>query len=407
MAAARNYSSVARATTLTASVTNSATLFAVTDTTGFPATPFTMVVDPGRSTEEAVTVSATVGLNLTVLRGVDGTIAVPHDAGATIRHMATARDFREPGEHIGNTTGIHGVTSGLVALDDTQTIDNKTFLATGDHTPLKIKNSASQTTDVTQWQTTGGSVLASVKPTGRISTPGIDGTSSSTFTAGAAGTVPLIAKGAAAQTAHLLSARDAANIEMAYIGFDGTLTAKSTSVSGNLTVSAESDLHDLVVDHSTIATTDDVAVVPLTARVPAGQTAASFVVVDDTAVQKAGVRGSTGSYQLFHGADAANVVPFKIHTGTRNVVMTTGSSSIGATVDISAFGFTIAPHVQATVQQFEDSTLKRRVAVTFSSVSSSSVTFRVHQTVDQVMPDDTNYTIHYMLIQMLPSAANG
>src|SRR5690606_2005011 len=40
--------------------------------------------------------------------------AMSHGAGAEVRHMVTARDLREPQQHIEATTGVHGVAGSLV-----------------------------------------------------------------------------------------------------------------------------------------------------------------------------------------------------------------------------------------------------------------------------------------------------
>ena len=94
--ARRYYSSTAVATTLSASVNNSATSITVTALSGYPNQfPFTAIIDPDTASEEVVTVTAAAGLTLTVTRGVDGTSGVSHNAGAVFRHGVSARDFDE------------------------------------------------------------------------------------------------------------------------------------------------------------------------------------------------------------------------------------------------------------------------------------------------------------------------
>ena len=94
--ARRYYSSTAVATTLSASVNNSATSITVTALSGYPnQVPFTAIIDPDTASEEVVTVTAAAGLTLTVTRGVDGTSGVSHNAGAVFRHGVSARDFDE------------------------------------------------------------------------------------------------------------------------------------------------------------------------------------------------------------------------------------------------------------------------------------------------------------------------
>jgi hypothetical protein len=133
MPAARNYSSVAAVMQLTDAVSGSSTILNVDAVSGLPATPFTLVIDPGSVSEEIVTVTSISALNLTVTRGVDGTAAVSHGAGATVRHMATGRDFQEFQDHAAAATNVHGVglTASVVGTTTTQTLTNKTISGAG------------------------------------------------------------------------------------------------------------------------------------------------------------------------------------------------------------------------------------------------------------------------------------
>jgi len=124
-----NYSSVARATELSEAVTGSATLLKVSSVTGLPTVPFTVVVDVATESEEILTVTGVAGLNLTVMRGQDGTAAVPHQVGAVVRHMAVGRDFRQAQDHIDAASNVHGLAGGaaVVGTSSAQTITNKTI----------------------------------------------------------------------------------------------------------------------------------------------------------------------------------------------------------------------------------------------------------------------------------------
>lgn len=120
--AQRHYSSTAAAMQLQGSVNGSSVSLTVDAVVGLPTSyPFTVVIDPGTESEEIVTVTNVAGTTLTVIRGEDGTAGVPHSGGAAIRHMVTARDLREPQQHIEATSGVHGVEGPLSQLLPTGT----------------------------------------------------------------------------------------------------------------------------------------------------------------------------------------------------------------------------------------------------------------------------------------------
>jgi len=139
----RYYSSTAVATTLSASANNSTTSITVAALSGFPAqTPWTAILDADTASEEVVTVTNVSGTTLTVTRGVDGTSAVSHNAGAVFRHGVSARDFDETNSHVNdNSTDVHTqyVTKALVdAKGDLVT-------ATADNTPARLGVGANDT----------------------------------------------------------------------------------------------------------------------------------------------------------------------------------------------------------------------------------------------------------------------
>lgn len=128
MANSRYYSSTALQTSLTNSITNSTTVIQVGATTGFPGSlPYTLAIDYGAASEELVEVTGVAGLNLTVTRAIDSTSAQSHAAGATVKHVSSARDFTDSRTHEAAVSGVHGVAGTIVGTTDTQTLTNKTL----------------------------------------------------------------------------------------------------------------------------------------------------------------------------------------------------------------------------------------------------------------------------------------
>jgi hypothetical protein len=96
----RSYAGAAPACTLTNSITAGDTTALLTGTvTAWNNTatgPFFMVIDPGLATEEKVLVGSRTGSSLSSMtRGVDGTTAASHSAGATCYPVFTASDADE------------------------------------------------------------------------------------------------------------------------------------------------------------------------------------------------------------------------------------------------------------------------------------------------------------------------
>ena len=105
----RSYAGAAPACTLTNSITAGDTTALLTGTvTAWNSTatgPFFMVIDPGLVTEEKVLVGSRTGSSLSSMtRGVDGTTAASHAAGATCYPVVTATDANDATEFTSTMT---------------------------------------------------------------------------------------------------------------------------------------------------------------------------------------------------------------------------------------------------------------------------------------------------------------
>lgn len=105
----RYYSNTAVATTLENSggVTPTYTQLILGSTTGYPTQfPFTVRLDPDTPTEELVNVTSgggTAANPYVVQRGYDGTVARSHSQYAVVTHGFSAKDFKEPQDHMADS----------------------------------------------------------------------------------------------------------------------------------------------------------------------------------------------------------------------------------------------------------------------------------------------------------------
>jgi hypothetical protein len=394
MTANRNYSAVARLSTLTAPLSGSATSMTVDVVTGWPTVPATFVIDPGRAAEEIITITGIVGTTIAIQRGQDGTGGQPHDAGAQVRHMATARDFREAAEHIGNTSSVHGVSGFLVGTTDGQVLDNKTFQsATTDHTALTVQAGSGQSTaPLVLFLDASGNTKSSMSLNGVFTSNGFNATSTTTLATSDPSQPAVILKNAVGQSGDIFSHRDSAGVGVnmsinngGYVKTPGVMSSAQSTFAGSSTT-----------------------VSPILIQTPLSSSVPIIDVRNSLSSQVAGILGETGTYQLYHGGATSNLVPFKVHGGTVNVTMLNGATSQSGTIDLSSYGFTVAPLMTLTVRQDNVSTLQRRVGVNMEGApSSGSCTFRVVQTSNELMPSNTAYVVHWIAWQLLPSSAAG
>jgi hypothetical protein len=149
-ASRRSYAGASAACTLTGSINSSVTSMDLTGTVAlWPDTAsgsFHMVIDPGLSTEEKVLVGArSTGALTSVTRGVDGTTAAAHSAGATCYPVFTAIDADQANKIVSTLT-----TKGDVLATDGSALNR---LAVGEDRQKLSADSGS--TNGIKWQYEG------------------------------------------------------------------------------------------------------------------------------------------------------------------------------------------------------------------------------------------------------------
>jgi hypothetical protein len=101
--ARKSYAGAASATTLTNSISATATSFSVVNASGYPAgsDPFVVVIGRGTTSEEKMLITSVSGQSFTVTtRGYDDTSAQSHSVGETVEHCIDAITIDEANAHV-------------------------------------------------------------------------------------------------------------------------------------------------------------------------------------------------------------------------------------------------------------------------------------------------------------------
>ncbi len=244
----RKYSSRSQQTTLSGALTSSGTSATVVSGTSLlggatisAGQTFTVVIDPDTALEEIVDVSNySSGNTLTITRGIDGSTAVGHSAGAVVRHMIIGRDLTESNDHINETTTAHGITLANIVQTGT----------TGTVTSGMILDGTIVNADINASAAIADTKLGTISTAGKVSNSATTATSANTNSAivardssgnFSAGTITANLTGTAstATTATTASALSTArnfqltgDVEASAVSFDGTGNVSLTTVIG-------------------------------------------------------------------------------------------------------------------------------------------------------------------------------
>jgi hypothetical protein len=175
------HSGGAATTTLNADIGSGDTSLTLVSSTGWPdgsVAPFYLVIDTGTSAEEKILATARSGATLTGLtRGVDGTSAASHSAGAAIVHCFTALEADEANQAAKATLGTVTTKGDLLVASASQALAR---LGVGTDTYPLVANSGA-TNGINWAQLTGAGIANNTIDSTKITTTIRDG---STITGG-------------------------------------------------------------------------------------------------------------------------------------------------------------------------------------------------------------------------------
>lgn len=411
----RNYSAVAVQTTLSEPLNSTAVIARVGDVTGWPAPPFTLIIDKDQAAEEVVEVTD-VSLNvITIVRGVDGSPPLPHEAGAPVVHGVSARDFREPNIHGNSPSGVHGVTGALVGTSDPQTLDRKTFLSSDGTGPaLTIRQAPGQAGNMVEVRTSTGVLVGYIDAGATLVVPQVRTTTKASFTPATAAGTAVEVRAKAGQTADLVRVLDTADEVLFSVGPGGNVFAPNLTQD---TLNA-TDVVAQTVSTGTLAVTGNTSLanVGVTSLSSTGAVTTSGLNVTGSAnvgslstgsltSGAAGVAELTAASGTFSGS--------LTHQGTIPVPrMAAGTASLSLTSDFSGVVAITFPSGRFTVPPIVQVCLRNAVAGSGSlsaraiNVTSNGCDIYVY-TGNNAVTTATGVSVQWTAVQMTSGSAAG
>lgn len=413
----RNFATHAVQTTLTEAVSATDLTGKVAAVTGWPTPPFTVILDSDRTSEEVVEVTDISGLTLTWTRAVDGSPALPHEAGASAIHGVSARDFREPNTHVNATNAVHGVTGAVVGTTDAQVLDAKTFTSTsGSSAPLTVKQAVGQSGNLIEVLTSTNVLLGYMDANGKFLLPQLETTQSAVMSPTTASTTALTLKGKAGQSADIMRVQDSSGNILFSVGPTGnayapnltqdtlnTTSVVATSVStGTLTATGQSQL--AAVAASSLSTTGTITGAGLNAS--GSVTAASLsltgsATVGGSVTATGAVTGASGTFSgnLLHHSTMP--VP-RIAAGTTTVSVS-ASSTGNAPIVFPASRFSQAPVVTVSLASAPANSGKLSARV----LNTTSTGASIYVYTGDLTNVTAAVTVNWIAVQMTDGAAAG
>ena len=257
----RRYSSISQETSLVSALNTTATTMVVNSAAVLGSiTPgsgerFTLVIDPDTALEEivyAVSPTSPSSTTITIIRGVDGTgtegvSGIAHSAGAKVRHMAIAVDFREANNHIKNETTAHGLTIANVLETTDTNIITTAMLQSNAVTTAKITDANVTTAKIADSAITSAKIADLGIATGDIADSAI---TSGKIATGAVGTTKI--DDLSVTTAKIVDS----GITAAKIASDAVTTAKILDANVTTAKIADSAITSAKIADGTIVTAD-------------------------------------------------------------------------------------------------------------------------------------------------------